>query len=104
MAAPDAERELLLIRLVERRARIEANELTSHQALAGNGLRPSREIEIRCECGREDCATRIRVSQRQYAALRRARHVVMIVPGHQLTDDRLQRLSDTFWVVHRPIE
>jgi hypothetical protein len=98
------ESDLQLTQLLERDARVEANETAATTPKGGNsaGSASTTALEIACECGREECPATIRLSLRQYRALRRAGGEVAITPGHQLANDALQRVSDRYWVVRRP--
>jgi hypothetical protein len=50
----------------------------------GPGL--PEELEIVCECGRGDCADRLRISMAEYEHVRSDAELFALVPGHELPD------------------
>src|SRR5437016_1198860 len=60
------------------------------------------ELEILCECGRDDCRARLLVSIAQYETAHQQRDRFMVAPGHENPQiERVVERNDAYLVVDK---
>jgi hypothetical protein len=64
--------------------------ITINHSMDALGENPGRLLEILCECGRPDCADRIKLSRAEYERVRAKPTHFLLRPGHEL--DAVERI------------
>ena len=63
---------------------------------------PGRLVEFVCECGDADCTMRVRLTETEYAAVRRGPTTFLVFPGHVVPDvETVVSSNERFTVVRK---
>ena len=58
-----------------------------------------RDLLLLCECGIEECGSRVRMTRRQYDRSRNGTDRFIVAPGHRLKTDAVMLVADGFWII-----
>ena len=66
------------------------------------GIAPEGLIEFHCECGREDCTERVRLTVEEYQGVRADNDRFAVVPGHETPEmEVVVEVAERFVVVDK---
>jgi hypothetical protein len=75
------------------------------EELASRFGQPEETLDLVCECGRAECAERIRVPHAEYEAIRSDPLLFAVVPGHEQPEaEEVVRHGDEYDVVRKVAE
>jgi hypothetical protein len=63
---------------------------------------PQHEYDLMCECEEESCTRVLRITAKQYEAVRAEHDCFVVLPGHERPTDEIISRSDQFVIVCKP--